>query len=395
MLIHLTFKRTTMNKIFAIFLLSALCSCSGKQDTKMNEAVAKEDSVPKSTENVVYLTDAQIKNAGIEIGNPEIKTIESTLRVNGLIDVPPQNMVTISFPSGGYLKSTNMIPGMKITKGQVLAVMQDPSFIQMQEDYLMAKAKVGFLEREYERQKLLNQTKATSDKVYQQTETDYLQARITVKALSAKLMLIGIYPSGLNENTIRHTVNIYSPISGFVSDVKVNIGKYVSATDVLFELVNTNDLHLALAVFEKDLPSIHPGQIVKAYLTSDTTNIYNARVMLVGRTLDSNRSAMVHCHFTGALPKLLPGMFMNADIQITNNSAIAVPEEAVVRSGDKDYIFIETKPKQFAFTPVSTLATKNGFIAINSPVKDLVNKVIIKKNAYVALMKMKNTGDEE
>lgn len=378
-----------------LLLLTALYSCSRNQATKKDDGASKQTNTPKSTGNMVYLSDAQIKNAGIETGTPEMRTMQSILKVNGLIDLPPQNMVTVSFPSGGYLKSTTMLPGMKINKGQVLAVMQDQSFVQMQEDYLMAQAKAGFLQKEYERQKLLNQTKATSDKMYQQTASDYLQARITVKALTAKLMLIGITPSGLNENSIKRTVNIHSPISGFVSAVKVSIGKYVNPTDVLFDLVNTDDLHLALTVFEKDLATIHSGQIVKAYLTSDTTKSYDAKVMLVSKTLDSNRSALVHCHFTGSLPKLLPGMFMNANIQITNTSTVAVPEEAVVRSGDKDYIFVERKPKQFEFTPISIAVAEKGFIAINTGTTDLLNKVIIKKNAYAALMKMKNTGEEE
>ena len=383
-----------MDKIIMLLLLTAFCSCGSKQDAKKEDTSAK-DTAAKSPGNMVYLTDAQIKNAGIETGKPEMRTMQSILKVNGLVDAPPQNMVTISFPSGGYVKSTNMLPGMKIKKGQILAIMQDQSFVQMQEDYLMAQTKVVLLQKEYERQKLLNQTKATSDKAYEQTASDYESARITVKALRQKLLLTGINPAGLNENSIRRTVNIYSPINGFVSDVKVNIGKYVNPADVLFELVNTNDLHLALTVFEKDLESIHPGQLVKAYLTSDTSKAFNAKVMLVSRTLDSNRSALVHCHFTGELPKLLPGMFMNADIQITNNSTIAVPEEAVVRSGDKDYIFIERNSRQFEFTPVSTATTENGYVAINTGTNDLLNKVIIMKNAYAALMKMKNTGEDE
>lgn len=384
-----------MNKIFALLLLIILNGCKSEKDGRNEEVVLQEDSASKSIENTVTLTDAQIKNAGIETGRPEVRIMKRTLRVNGVIDLPPQNLVTVSFPSGGYLKSTNLLPGMKIRKGQVLAILQDPSFVQMQEDYLISQARAGFLQKEYERQKLLNQTKATSDKVYQQTESDYQQARIMVNALRQKLLLIGINPAGLNENSIRRTVNIYSPISGYVSDVKVNTGKYVSPTDVLFELVNTNNLHLALTIFEKDLASIHMGQIVKAYLTGDTTKTYDARVMLVSKTLDSNRSAVVHCHFTGALPKLLPGMFMNANIQITNSSTVAVPEEAVVRSGDKEYIFIETKPQQFEFTAVSTSVAENGFIAIITQTHELLNKVIIKKNAYAALMKMKNTGEED
>lgn len=383
-----------MNKILMLLMVTAFYGCSAKEEAKQ-DTDSTHSAATQSAGNMVYLTDAQIKNAGIETGKPEIRTMQFTLKVNGLIDVPPQNMVTVSFPSGGYLKSTNMLPGMRIHKRQVLAVMQDQSFVQMQEDYLMAQAKVGFLQKEYERQKLLNQTKAASDKVYEQTASEYQSARITVKALREKLLLIGINSSGLNENTISRTVNIHSPIAGYVSAVNVNIGKYVNPADVLFELVNTNDLHLALTVFEKDVPSLRPGQLVKAYLTSDTTKIYNAKIMLVSKTLDSNRSALVHCHFIGALPTLLPGMFMNANIEITNSSAVAVPEEAVVRSGDKDYIFIERKTRQFELMPVSTAVTEKGYISINTGKEDLLNQLIIKKNAYAALMKMKNTGDGE
>jgi cobalt-zinc-cadmium efflux system membrane fusion protein len=389
--IPLISKKTIMKKILVFLLMATTFGCSSKQDAKQDTA-----STPaKKEENKVDLTDAQIKNAGIETGKPEMRTMQALLKVNGLIDVPPQNMVTVSFPSGGYLKNTTMLPGMRIRKGQVLAVMQDPSFVQMQEDYLMAQTKVAFLQKEYERQKLLNESKATSDKVFEQTASDYQLAKISAKALREKLLLIGINPSGLNENTISRTVNIYSPIAGYVSVVKVNIGKYVNPTDVLFELVNPDDLHLALTIFEKDLPLIHPGQIVKTYLTGDTNKTYNARVMLVGKTLDSNRSTMVHCHFIGTVPKLLPGMFMNANIEVTNSSTIAVPEQAVVRSGDKDYIFIQRKVKQFELTQVSTAVTENGYIAIKTGDKDLLNQVIIKKNAYAVLMKMKNVAEAE
>jgi cobalt-zinc-cadmium efflux system membrane fusion protein len=378
-----------MNKQLVLITFIFICSCSSK--TEVRPATIESENT--STE--ITLTDAQIKNAGIETGKPQMRSIHSILKVNGLIDVPPQNMVTISFPSGGYIKSTKLLPGMHIRKGQVLAVMQDPSIIQLQEDYLMAQSKFVLLQKEFDRQKLLNITKATSDKVFEQTSNDFQIIKISLSALKEKLLMIGIQPAGLSVNSISRSVNIYCPITGFVSAVRVNIGKYVNPTDVLFDLVNTNDLHLALTVFEKDIPSIYPGQTVRTYLTGDTSKIYEAKVMLVSKTLDSNRSALVHCHFIGAEPKLLPGMFMNADIEIKSSSVISVPEEAVVRSGDKDYIFIEHKNKQFALTPVSTIISENGYIAINSGNIDLLNQVIITKNSYSALMKMKNTGDAE
>jgi len=380
-----------MNKILIVIGCMLLFSCSQKQPETNTATTTKQDTAS----NTVMLTDAQIKNAGIETGKPEMRSMSSQLKVNGLIDVPPQSMITVSFPLGGYVKSTDLLPGMRISKGQTLAVMQDPSFVQMQEDYLIAKAKLSFLQKEADRQKLLNTTKATSDKVYEQTMSDYESQKVLVSAFRQKLLLIGIQPDGLTDANIRSTVAIPAPISGYVSSVNVNVGKYVNPSDVLFELVNTGDLHLALTVFEKDLSDIHPGQKIEAYLTSDTTKMYPAEVILVGKTLDSNRSALVHCHFTGAEPPLLPGMFMNALIQVTTNNSISVPEDAVVRSGSKEYVFVEKSPRQFEMTPVQSMVSNNGFVALSGDNSNLLNQTIIRKNAYAALMKLKNTGEED
>ncbi|TKK71633.1 efflux RND transporter periplasmic adaptor subunit [Ilyomonas limi] len=379
-----------MNKILIFTCCIFLFSCSQKQ-AETNTTTTQQDTAS----NIVMLTNAQLKNAGIETGKPEMRSMPLQLKVNGLIDVPPEGMVTVSFPLGGYVKSTELLPGMHIRKGQTLAVMQDPSFVQMQEDYLMAKTKLSFLQKEAERQKLLNTTKATSDKVYEQTISDYESQKVLVSALRQKLLLIGIQPDGLTDANISSTVAIPSPISGYVSSVNVNVGKYVNPSDVLFELVNTSDLHLALTIFQKDLPHIHSGQKVQAYLTSDTTKMYPAEIILVGKTLDSNRSATVHCHFIGAEPPLLPGMFMNAQVQVSNTNSIVVPEDAIVRSGSEEYVFVEKDSGQFEMTPVQTIVSGGGFVALSSDNNSLINKTIIKKNAYSALMKLKNTGEEE
>lgn len=377
-----------MHKFFILQILFLLTACSAKEEKQ-------EKAPPPVSETTVALTDVQIRNAGITTGPPVMRSMQSVLRVNGLIDLPPQNRVTVSFPPGGYIKSTTLLPGMHIRRGEVLAVAEDPSFVQMQEDYLTAGVKLQFLQKEYERQKLLNATKTTSDKVFEQTTGDYRSQQILVKALREKLLLTGIDPGKLTESTISSRVAIRSSINGYVAAVNINPGKYVSPTDVLFELVDPDDLHLALTIFEKDLPSIHAGQKLQAWLVSDTARSYDAEVILVGKTLDSSRSTQVHCHFTGSLPPLSPGMFVNAAIQLSNRDVIAVPEEAIVRSGGKEWIFVEKGPRQFDLTPVITGPSQNGWVAIQSAGKDFLNKMIIRTNAYAALMKLKNRGGDD
>ena len=378
-----------MYRFLILFIFPLLTACYAKEEKK------QEPPSPQDNGTTVTLTDAQLKNAGITTGSAGMRSMQTVIKVNGLVDLPPQNMITVSFPPGGYIKSTTLLPGMRVSKGQVLAVVEDPSFVQMQEDYLTAQVKLQFLEKEYERQKLLNTTKTTSDKVFEQTTSEYLSQKIMVSALHEKLLLIGINPAHLTQNNITSKVNIYASINGYVSAVNVNPGKYVSPTDVLFELVDPADLHLALTVFERDVPFIHPGQKLIAWLVSDTARTYDAQVILVGKTLDSSRSTLVHCHFTGALPALSPGMFIEAAIQLSNKEMVAVPEEAVVRSGNREWIFVESGNRQFDLVPVVTGTVQNGFVALPAAGKDFLNKVIIKTNAYAALMKLKNKGEEE
>ncbi len=375
-------------KKYLVILSIFISACNSSQTTD-------ETKQANASENSVSLTAEQMKIAGIETGTAETKTVSSILKVNGAIDVPPQNMVSISFPLGGYLKSTKLLPGMHISKGEVLAVLEDPQYIQLQQDYLIAKAKLSFSEADYNRQKELNATKANSDKTFQQAKADYESQKVLVKSLSEKLQLIGINPTTLNEDNLSRSVNVYSPINGFVSAVDVNIGRYVSPTDVLFELVNPEDVHLNLTVFEKDVNKLSIGQKVIAYANQNPDKKYEAEIILVSRNLDANRAAEVHCHFKKYDKELLPGMFMNAEINVQSNDALTVPEEAVVRWQNKNYAFTDAGNNSFELTEVQTGVSEKGNIEIITPNKDeWSNKKIITRNAYAVLMKMKNSAEE-
>jgi cobalt-zinc-cadmium efflux system membrane fusion protein len=314
--------------------------------------------------------------------------------VNGKIDVPPQNMVSISVPLGGYLKSTKLLEGMHINKGEVLAVMEDQQYIQLQQDYLTAKARFGSLEKEFMRQKELNESKASSDKVFENAQAEYLSQKVLIKSLSEKLKLISIDPDNLNENIISRSINIYSPIDGFVSSIKMNIGKYVSPTDVLFELVNPADIHLALTVFEKDINKLFIGQKIVAYNNNESSKKYNCEIILIGKDISLERAVIVHCHFEQYDKALLPGMYMNAEVEFSTNNAFVIPNEGLVRFEGKQYVFIQTDKNKFVMQEVITVNTENGFTQITFPNKaDLSKKTFVTKGAYTLLMTMKNTEE--
>jgi cobalt-zinc-cadmium efflux system membrane fusion protein len=352
-----------------------------------------EPTVSPVIENVITLTDAQVKNANIETGKIEQKQISSALKVSGRIDVPPQNMVSVSVPLGGYLKSTKLLPGMHINKNEVIAVIEDNQYIQLQQDYLTAKAQFGFHESEYNRQRELNASKASSDKVYEQAKSTYQTQKILIKSLEEKLKLIRINPNGLHENNISKSINIYSPIDGFVSKVNVNIGKYITPGEVLFELVNPADIHLNLKVFEKDLSNIFIGQKVISYTNNNFEKKYSGDIILISKDVAADGTTEVHCHFDNYDKSLFPGMYMNAEIELKNHLKNVLPDEAIVHFEGKEYIFQNAGKNMFEITEVKIAESESGFTQIVLPV-NLNGKQIVTQGAYTLLMSLKNKEEE-
>jgi cobalt-zinc-cadmium efflux system membrane fusion protein len=237
----------------------------------------------------------------------------------------------------------------------------------------------------------LNETKSTSDKVFQLAKAEFETQKIMVRSLEEKLRLIGIVPEKLNEDNISRSINIYSPIDGYVTKVNVNIGKYVAPSDVLFELINPSDLHVRLTVFENDAANLAVGQKIICTTNGRPDDKYSAAIHLITPNIGEDRATEVHCHLEKYDKRLLPGTFMNAAIELNNARVTVVPEEAVVKWENKYYLFSQEAENRFKLLPVETGAINDGFIEIKTA---LPSTNIITKNAYTILMKMKNNAED-
>lgn len=362
-----------------LFIVNACKNTTEKQEIKQKPV----------DQNSVILTDAQFKNASIETVELTRKDIATVIKLNGKIDVPPQNLISVNAPLGGYLIKSKLLPGMLVKKGEVIATLQDQQYVQLQQDYLMAKSKLHFAELEFVRQKDLNQTKASSDKATQLAESEVSNLRITVKALSEKLKLININTSHLSANKISKSITIVSSITGFVSKVNINIGKYISPGEVMFELIDPSDIHLNLNVYDTNIAQLAIGQKVIAYSNAAPKKKYDCKIILINRDINSNGNTQVHCHFVRYDKYLLPGMYMNAEIETSSGLANALPELGIVTFESKDYVFIQTAKQQYQMTPIAVGVKENGYLEILDPEK-LKNKKIVSNGAYTLLMKMKN-----
>lgn len=378
-----------MNKfIYTALLLCTILACKSK--AKEGEIAAEEKI--RIHGDTIILNKEQIRNADIQLSFPGEQNLRQTLQASGLADVPPQSLVSVSAPMGGYLKSTRLMQGMRVAKGQVIAVLEDPSYVQLQEDYLSARAKMQYAKADMERQKDLRESNATSTKSYQLALSEYNQLQVQIQSLAEKLRIINIRPESVSLNNITRRVNIYAPISGFVSKVNVNIGKYVNASEVMFELTDPNDLHAAINIFEKDIMRFKPGMKGTVWVSNDPDKKYPVSVLLVSKNLNDNRSAVVYCQFLNASQNLIPGMFLNAEFDVLNYQSKAVPEHAVVHFEGNDYVFLANNDSTFVMTAVQTGTAADGFVSLKTD--SLFTKRIVINGAFNLLGAMKGGEGE-
>lgn len=370
--------------IIYIFLLIA---CKEKAEQQAVEAQPEEV-------NTIRLTSTQVANAGVKIGRPEQRQISGVVKANGHLDVPPQQLVSVSVPLGGFLKSTTLLPGSRVRKGQVIAVIENPDYIQLQQDYLEARNQSEYNKAEYARQQELAKENVNAQKILQQAKTSYLNGLARVSGLAARLKLINIDPAALKEEQISSTANIYSPIDGFVTNVNVNIGKFVNPSDVIFTIVDTEHLHAELTIFEKDIPKIRIGQKVRFTLANEKTE-RTAMVYLIGHEIGVERTVNIHCHIDKEDTNLLPGMFLSAVVETGDALVTALPVDAVVDYQGRKYIVVPTGEDLYKLVEITTGETESGFTEVVLPSDLGPGSNVVIAGGYAVLSQMKNTLEEE
>lgn len=375
-------------KKYSILIFSFLFLVSCQKDKK-----EQPDTTASKQANSIQLTNEQVKNAGLIAGNPEERTVKGILQLQGTVTVPPKSVVNVSIPLGGYIKKTDLMAGMHVRKGQLLAVVEDMQYIQLQQDYLTAKEKFQLAKSEYDRQKELNAKKASSDKLFEQTATEMQTQRIYMSALAQKLALLNINVKTLTASNISKTVFITSPVNGLVSKVNVNVGKYIAPTDMLFELMEMSDIVLVMNAFEKDIHLLSVGQNVTVFTNAKPSKKHQAKIAYINQSLNDDRAAEVICKVNQYDSALIPGLFINAEAEFENEKALTVPEDAVVRWQGKFFVFSLIGNNKYKMVSIEPGTASNGYRQIKSSDIDKSSKIVI-KNAYTLLMTFMNGGEQ-
>lgn len=313
--------------------------------TACGEKKTEEAHEEEKSETEVTLTETQFKTIGIETGSIEMKNLNTIIKANGYTTVPPQNMANISTLIGGVVKDIYVLEGTFVSKGKTLATIQNLEVTEMQEDYNSALATIEYLQLEYNRQKTLSDENVNPRKTFQEVKSKLAVEKARAQAAKNKLQALNVSLKGSTS-----LVPIIAPISGYVGKISITKGAFAETGITLFEVVDNSQMHLDLNVFEKDLGKIAVGQEVDFVLTNQSNKSIKGTIFGINKSF-SNESKTVAVHAKinpGDAKDLISGMYVAANINITNQTVPALPKDAIVRNGDKYYIYVQEEQHEEA-----------------------------------------------
>lgn len=415
-------KRLIINTIAVFAFLIAtvtLSSCGNAGNKKVTKEEKAKTDTTKKEEGIAEVTAEQMKAVGIEIGVIEQKNLTSVVKASGQLTVPPQNKAVVNALVGGVIRRINVIEGQQVGKGQVVAVIENPDFIRLQQDYLTSRDNLVYLQQEYERQRTLKEADAGIGKVYQQASANLAAERSKLSTLEKQLQQIHISPSSVRRGNLITQVPVLAPISGTVGKITLSIGTYTDASSPIMEIVNNSTIYCDLQVFEKDIAKVSVGQIVNFILTNQKDKLVSGSVTGINKSFETeNKSVVVHAVVNNvAHLNLIAGQYVSALIETGKQLVSAVPKDAIVKANDKSYIFVfegtenepvkrdsddketdksEVKVKhRFKMIEVVTGVEELGFVEIRLVEELQPNTKIVTKGAFYIYSSMQNIETDD
>lgn len=397
--------RFSFNYLYLSLAGLSLClgsGCGDKKNSTLPEAHAHAEHTHNHLADLVHLSPAQKQFAGIVLNVPEQRNLSGEIKVTGMAHAEPNHHATVHALMQGVVSKIFVKPGAFVQAGTLLATLKHQEIIQLQQDYLVAQSKIIFLEQEFKRQESLQADNVGYLRKLQQAQAELATERATLSALKARLELLKIPIPAADNPQFVNEIPIIAPINGVLKDLKINVGAFIRPEQPLFEIINADELHLELQVFEQYVNQLEVGMPLWITVAGKKdAERFQAKIITIGQMIDEkSRTLSIHAHFTGNEPvkqTLLPGMYLVGGIPVKGLKQMVVPDAAVVRNQNRTFVFTDTPtPDTYQLLEVRTGVSADGYTEI-MPARELkADEKIVFTGAYFLLAEMrKGEGAED
>ena len=361
-----------------VFIFLTLFSC--KEEVKVTDNNELND-------NEIYISEEQFVSSEMAMSTLTKQTFSNVIKASGIVDVAPQYKAKVTPIISGYVKQTFVQNGSKVSKGQVIAIIESTELLDIQKEYAEIAHQLNYLKSEFLRQKTLYDEKITSQKNYLKAQSDYHTAQSLYNGLKQKLRVLNCNTTSIENGKFNSNFQVVAPISGDVSHFNANVGMHLSTLDYIAEIIDSNHLQINLSVFEKDILKIKPKQVISFKTPDAGASAFTSYVNLVGKSLDTNNRTL---SVTGSISKdlqnkLVYGMYVDANIVIDSYESLAIENEAIFTENNNNLLLIlEPNKKKYTFKKalVKTLNKSENFTEIITDENINLNTKILTKGVF-------------
>ena len=351
----------------------------------------------------IPLSEKQVKAVDLKIGEAQEREMDAMLHVNGSLVLRAQDMGNVSSLMGGIVKNVYVKEGQMVSRGQVVATIENTDVVTLQREYYTAYKESEMARLELDRQKTLASAGAGIKKTLQMSEKNYKVAQANLLGTGRQLQQMGISTKEVAKGKFTTVFPLRAPISGTVSDMQASLGSYADMQTPLMKIRNNHAVECDLNVFEKDIAKVKVGDQVLVSLTNQPGVNVSGRVYGMNQYLNKGtKSVAVHVKLDAKRgAKLFEGMYVSGQIATGRQLCMTLPNKAIVSADGKQYVFAlnqqHSKGGTYSFSrhEVTTGVSNNGYteVALCKHLKK--GQKIVTDNAFYLASLTGDHGEED
>ena len=373
----------------------------------LSQSKAETSESEKQEEEIDFqnipLSEKQVKAVDLKMGEAQEREMDAMLHVNGSLVLRAQDMGNVSSLMGGIVKNVYVKEGQMVSRGQVVATIENTDVVTLQREYYTAYKESEMARLELDRQKTLASAGAGIKKTLQMSEKNYKVAKANLLGTGRQLQQMGISTKEVAKGKFTTVFPLRAPISGTVSDMQASLGSYADMQTPLMKIRNNHAVECDLNVFEKDIAKVKVGDQVLVSLTNQPGVNVSGRVYGMNQYLNKGtKSVAVHVKLDAKRgAKLFEGMYVSGQIATGRQLCMTLPDKAIVSADGKQYVFAlnqqHSKGGTYSFSrhEVTTGVNNNGYteVALCKHLKK--GQKIVTDNAFYLASLTGDHGEED
>lgn len=328
---------------------------------KKNQLDKEDESTDHSLGEVnvssVKLSPSQQVLANVQVERVRTMQFQGEKTFNGYVKINETKFAHISTAVSG--KIVNMFvnfEGQMVKKGQKVLEIYSPELVSTQKEYLLALDN-------FNQVKLSGNTLATD------------QAQSLINAARERLILWEMTRGQIEElersRNVKMTTIQYSKFSGIVTKKYVHVGHWATAGEDIYDVADLSTVWVVANVYESDIKYIKSGQTAQIYSTAYPDEVIGAKINFINPIFNpESRTLEVRIDVSNRDMKLKPDMYLKVKINTYATQSVGVPKNAVIRTGDHNYVYIEKEKGVYEPIEVQIGYEQDGYYAVTSGLND-------------------------